>query len=295
VPAVHGGGLGRVARQAPTGSAAAALSAAQSARLIGVACRTPESFGIPHTHWSRQTLADVLFGQRNFPQISARTVGRELDRADLQPHRQKMWLNSHDPRYDEKLADVVALYTDPPRGATVLCYDEKTSIQALERKHPDLPMRPGQPVRREFEYIRHGVTNLLGALDVKTGDAFGSFCQHRGRVEFVEFLDLLAAQHPRGPVHMILDNLNTHYGPEVEAWLRQHPRFIFHFTPFHASWLNQIENWFGRLTTKVLERGSFTSVPDLQAKILAFIRYHNAHDARPINWTYKVQSVAEAA
>jgi transposase len=236
-----------------------------------------------------------LSRQRNFPEISARTVGRELDRADLQPHRQRMWLNSHDPRYDEKLADVVALYTDPPPGANVLCFDEKTSIQALERKHPDLPMRPGQPTCREFEYIRHGVTHLFGALDVKAGSVLGAFYQQRGRKEFVQFLDLLPPKYPRGTVHIILDNLNTHSGPEVEAWRRRHPRFVFHFTPFHASWLNQIENWFGRLTDKVLRRGSFTSLADLQAKILAFICYYNAHDARPINWTYHVQVLAEAA
>jgi transposase len=282
-------------RPTPLGTAADSLSDGQRAKLIGIACRSPADFGVPHTHWSRKTLGEALARQRDLPHISPRTVGRELNRADLQPHRQRMWLNSHDPRYDEKLADVVALYTDPPRGATVLCFDEKTSIQALERKHPDLPMRPGQPICREFEYVRHGVTHLLGALDVRTGLVFGGFCQQRGRTEFVQFMDLLAAEYPRGPVHLILDNLNTHSGPAVEAWLQRHPRFVFHFTPFHASWLNQIENWFGRLTNKVLRRGSFTSVPDLQAKIRDYIRYHNIHDARAIHWTYQVPPAAEAA
>jgi transposase len=250
---------------------------------------------VPHTHWSRETLRRVLAEQTCLPCISARTVGRELRRVELQPHRQRMWLNSQDPRFDEKLADVVALYTDPPPNAQVVCFDEKTSIQALERKHGDRPMAPGQPVRREFEYIRHGVTNLLAALDVKTGRALGQFYPRRGRAEFVEFLDVLRRRYPRGVVHVVMDNLNTHSGPEVERWLRRHPRFVFHFTPFHASWLNQIENWFSRMTAKVLRRGDFQSIADLQNKVSAFIDYDNAHDARPLKWEYSNDQLRAAA
>lgn len=250
---------------------------------------------MPHTHWSRETLRRVVVEQTKLPPISARTVGRELNRADLKPHRQKMWLHSNDPRYDEKLQDVVGLYLDPPPGQHVLCFDEKTQIQALERRHPDVPMAPGHPVRREFEYIRHGTTNLFATLDVKSGTVRARFYERRGRVEFVQHLHVLAAACPRGKVHVILDNLNTHYGPEVEAWKRLHPRFVFHFTPFHASWLNQIENWFSTLDAKVLRRGDFKSVPDLQAKIAAFIAYHNAHDAHPLNWEYGHGQIRAAA
>lgn len=294
VQPVHCQGHGWVARPTPTGTAANFLFEAQRARLIGIACRRPTDFGIPHTHWSRETLRRALAEQTRLPSISARTVGRELDRADLQPHRQRMWLNSNDPRYDEKPRDVVGLYTDPPPGH-VVCFDEKTSIQALERKHPDRPMQPGRPVRREFEYIRHGTTNLFGALDVKTGKVLGRFYDHRGRVEFVQFMNVLAARFPRGCVHVILDNLNTHYGPEVEAWHAQHRRFRFHFTPFHASWLNQIENWFSRLTRRVIQRGDFKDVPDLHAKIFAYVDDHNAHDARPLNWEATHEQLRKAA
>jgi transposase len=208
-----------------------------------------------------------------------------LRSAQLQPHRSRYFLTSRDPLYDEKLRDIVALYLSPPPGATILSIDEKPSIQALSRKYPDLPMRPGEPVAREFEYVRHGVMHLFAGFNVRTGHVLGRVYQHKTRAEFIDFLERCAWRYRQGPVHCVLDNASYHSTPEVKAWLAEHPRFVFHFTPTHASWLNQVECWFSILSRKVLRRGAHSSRRDLARKLLDYIEYWNAQ-AHPFDWAY---------
>jgi transposase len=271
----------------------ASLSGEQRVALIGLACRPPQQEGKPITHWSASELRD-RFAQMMAPvDISTATVGRILQSAQLQPHRQRYWLTSRDPRYDEKLRDIVRLYLDPPPGASVLCLDEKPSIQALSRLHPDLPMRPGYPVAREFEYVRHGVMHLFAAFNTRTGRVDGEVFADKTHVEFIELLERLAWRY-RGRTHCIVDNAGYHKTPAVKAWLAAHPLFELHYTPTHASWLNQIECWFSILSRKALRRGSFESKEDLRRAILAYIAYWN-EQAHPFNWTYGEELVHVAA
>lgn len=207
------------------------------------------------THWTVRSLAEeVGIGKSQTQAI--------LAEADLKPHQVRSWLTSLDPDFDTKQADVCGLYLNPPDNAIVVSVDEKTSIQAKQPIRAEIPMQPGKPARREFEYKRHGVQALLAGLLVHTGEVIGNVYDRNSRVEFIDFLDRLDAQIPAGKhVHAILDNLQVHKTPEVEDWLTDHPRWTFHFTPTHASWLNQIELFFSILTRRLLRRGIFTSRP----------------------------------
>jgi transposase len=217
--------------------------------------------------------------------ISADTIGRILKGAQLQPHRHHYFLQSRDPLYDEKRRAIVRLYLEPPPGATILSLDEKPNIQALSRRHPDLPMRPGRPVLREFEYVRHSVVHLFAAFNVGTGRIIAHVQREKTHVEFIELLERCAWYHRREPVHCIVDNASYHSTPAVKAWLADHPRFRFHYTPTHASWLNQVECWFSILDAKALRRGSFESQHALAEAIREYIAHWNAQ-AHPFNWTY---------
>ena len=274
------------------GASALSLSEEDCAKIVAEACRPPKDVGLPFTNWSRSSLGDYLRGQ-NFD-TSDSTVGRILRGAMLQPHRQKMWLTSHDEEFREKRDDVLRTYYETPPDEHIICADEKTSIQALERLHPDIPMEPGQPVRREFEYIRHGTLCLMGAYDVRRGKLFGFTANKRGGDIFVELLDAIDTCYPEGNGHIIMDNLFDHDTDEVNDWFEGHPRWTRHFTPRHASWLNQIEPAFAFLQRRVLARGSWSSVEDLQDAIYAYLIWHN-QNARPFRWSYRPKSWSQPA
>lgn len=255
--------------------------------MIAEACRPPADVGLPITHWSHHLLADHLC-DTGLP-ISARTVGRILAAATLQPHRQKMWLTSQDAEFRAKRDDVLRVYYDAPADEHIVCLDEMTQLQALERRHADQPMRAGQPVRREWEYIRHGTMVLMGAFDVRRGKLFGFMSERRSGETFLELLEFVDACYPEGRGHIVCDNLSDHDTDDVLAWFDQHPRWTRHFTPKHASWLNQIEVAFALLRRRVIARGSFTSKQDLADKVHDYMGWHDQVDA-PFNWTYRPKS-----
>jgi transposase len=245
--------------------------------VFKTACAPPPE---GETHWTVRTLAETVgVGKSQTHQI--------LADADLKPHQVRSWLTSLDPDFDTKRADVCGLYLNPPENAVVVSIDEKTSIQAREPIRRELAMAPGTPARREFEYRRHGVQALLAALLVHSGEIKGEVYDRNSRVEFLDFLGRLEAEIPPGKdVHAILDNLQVHKTPEVTTWLAEHPRWTLHFTPTHASWLNQVELFFSILSRRLLRRGVFASKADLKAQLLAFIERYNP-TAKPFAWTYE--------
>jgi transposase len=255
-----------------------------AARKIGddqveaVITKTLESTPRGRTHWSTRTMASSVG-------LSHSTIGRMWRAFGLKPHRTESFRLSQDPLLVEKVRDIVGLYMSPPDNAVVLCVDEKSQIQALERAQPVLPMDLGRPERRTHDYIRHGTTDLFAALDAATGRVIGKcYGQHRAR-EFKLFLrEIDAAVPPALDVHVVLDNLATHKTPEIKRWLVRHPRFQLHFTPTHASWLNLVERFFGLLTEHALRRGSHRSGRELQDAIHAYLDAHN-DQPKPFTWT----------
>jgi hypothetical protein len=272
------------------GAAARSLSDADCAVLVGTACCKPAAVGVPVTHWSIRLLGDYLRGDDW--DVSDSMVQRILCKARLKPHKQKMWLNSHDDEYRQKRDDVLGVYYDSPEREHVICVDEKTGMQALERRFADQPMRPGQPVRREFEYIRHGTLTLMGAFDVRAGKLFGFVSEDHDALTFVDLLDVIDTCYPEGKGHIICDNLSAHDTDDVLDWFDDHPRWQRHFTPKHASWLNQIEDAFSILAKHVLARGSFTSLDDLRRKIYDYLVWFN-ETGHIFNWTYQPKSWSE--
>jgi hypothetical protein len=255
--------------------------------VVAEACRPPADVGIPVTQWSISLLGThVRAIEIN---ISDSSVGRILRGALLQPHRQKMWLTSHDDEFRQKRDDVLRVYYETPENEHIICLDEMTGMQALERRYPDLPMVPGIPVRREFEYIRHGTLTLMGAYDVRHGKLFGFFAEEHDSVTFVQLLDLVDACYPTGNGHFVLDNLSTHTTDEVFDWFEEHPRWKLHFTPKHASWMNQIECAFSDFRRCVLARGSFSSKNDLREKGRDYMLWKN-ETGRPFEWSYRPKS-----
>jgi transposase len=230
------------------------------------------------THWSSRSMARHLG-------MSQSTVSRVWRAFGLAPHKQDSWKLSADPLFVEKVRDVVGLYLNPPERALVLCVDEKTQIQALNRTQPVFPMLPGTPKRASHDYVRHGTSSLYAALDLTTGKVIGSLhARHRGQ-EFLAFLKKIDANVPADlDIHLVLDNASTHKTPAVKRWLTAHPRVIMHFTPTSSSWLNLVERWFAELTTKKLRRGTHTSVRQLNTDIRAWIDTWN-DNPRPYIWT----------
>jgi transposase len=230
------------------------------------------------THWSTRSMARRCG-------LSQSAVSRIWRAFALQPHRAEMFQLSRDPLFVEKVRDIVGLYLDPPDKALVLCVDEKTQIQALDRSQPLLPMRPGQAERRTHEYLRHGTTSLFAALEVKSGRVVSDMHARHRSVEFRKFLDRIDASVPAGlDLHLILDNYGTHKTPLIHRWLARHPRFHLHFTPTGASWLNLVERWFANLTEKQIRRGVHRSTRDLEQAIRRYIDHSNQH-AKPFVWT----------
>jgi transposase len=212
----------------------------------------------------------------------------------LKPHQVRSFKFSKDPKLVEKIIDVVGLYLDPPKGALVLCVDEKTQIQALDRTQPTLPIKPGKAQRMTHDYKRNGTTSLYAALEIATGEVTGScYPQHRHQ-EFLAFLNQIVKAYPRRPLHVVLDNSSTHSTPEVNAWLARHPRVHFHFTPSSASWMNMVEIWFSILTKQQVRRGVYHDVPELIAAIEHFIQGYNQR-AQPFVWTKTAEHVIAKA
>lgn len=239
---------------------------------------TLESTPGSDTHWSRASMA-ARTG------LSKSTIGRIWKRFDLKPHLQDSFKLSTDPQFVAKVVDVVGLYHNPPEKAVVLCVDEKSQIQALDRSQPVLPMMPGMPERRTHDYLRHGITSLFAAFNIADGTVIGELHRRHRAVEFKKFLITIDKAVPTGlDVHLVCDNYATHNTPEIKAWLSRHPRFHVHFTPTGSSWINQVERWFGLLTDKLIRRDIHTSVKALEDDIRAWIDGWNKNP-RPFTWT----------
>lgn len=236
------------------------------------------------THWSTRELSKRVG-------LSAMTISRIWGAFGLQPHRSEAFKLSNDPLLVEKVRDIVGLYLDPPDRALVLCVDEKSQIQALNRTQPLLPMVPGQVERRTHDYRRHGTTSLFAALNIATGNVIGELHRRHRSVEFRKFLDTIEAAVPTDlDVHLIMDNYSTHKSPLIKKWLTKRPRFHVHFTPTYGSWINQVERWFALLTQRQIKRGSHKSVFELETAIKQFLTAHN-RDPKPFVWTKTADAI----
>lgn len=254
------------------------------ARIEAMIVTTLESAPANATHWSSRGMAKASG-------LSVSSVQRIWRAFGLQPHRIETFKLSTDPDFVAKVRDVVGLYMSPPERAIVLCVDEKSQIQALDRSQPMLPMRPGQPARRSHDYKRHGTTSLFAALDIATGTVIGKcYTRHRAR-EFRKFLDEIEAAVPNNlDVHLVMDNYATHKTPLIRSWLAKRPRWHVHLTPTSASWLNQVERFFALITERKIRRGIYRSVVALRADILSFIERHNAQP-KPFHWTKSADDI----
>jgi transposase len=249
------------------------------ARVEEAVTRTLESTPAAATHWSTRSLARQVG-------LSQSAIVRIWHSFGLQPHRSETFKLSTDPFLVEKVRDVVGLYVNPPEHAIVLCVDEKSQVQALDRTQPILPLRPGLPEQRTHDYERHGTTSLFAALDIATGKVIGECHRRHRHQEFLKFMELVDSRLPAdaAELHLVLDNYGTHKTPKVVRWFARHPRYHLHFTPTSASWVNQIERWFAEITQKRIRRGSFVSVPSLEKAIREYLEYNNAHP-KPFVWT----------
>ena len=231
------------------------------------------------THWSTRRLAETLG-------ISHMMVARVWKKHGLKPHRLEGYICSNDPDFERKAADIIGLYLNPPAHAAVFCVDEKTAIQALDRKDPVLPLSPGRAERHGFEYYRHGTLSLYAAFNTRSGEVLGKTAARHTSAEFVAFLgDIVAHQPDQKEIHVICDNLSAHKTQKVDAFLDEHPTVRIHFTPTYSSWLNQVELWFGKIQRDVITRGVFTSVADLRRKLMRYIRYYNKKP-KTVKWKY---------
>jgi transposase len=258
------------------------ISEAKQRAVVAATMRRPKAA----THWSARRLAKEVG-------LSSATVHRIWQKYGLQPHRVETFKFSHDPAFEAKLADIVGLYLDPPERALVLCVDEKSQIQALNRTQPVLPLRPGLPARMTHDYERTGTTSLFAALEVASGKVHGQcYARHR-HVEFIAFLESIAKKYRQRDIHVICDNYGTHKHPKVKEWLGDHRRFQLHFTPTSASWLNLVERWFGLITGHVIRRGSFESVRSLERAIRRYLEVWN-QNAKPFTWTKSARQIRKS-
>lgn len=251
-------------------------------QVYEVITRTLETTPPNATHWTTRSLAKELGLTQN-------AVWRIWNAFALQPHRQKTFKLSTDPLFVEKVRDIVGLYLNPPDRAVVLCVDEKSQVQALDRSQPLLPIRPGSPERRSHDYTRHGTTSLFAALDIRTGEVMGRCHRRHRHQEFLRFLkrldQVVKDKHPEGTVvHLVMDNYATHKTPGVKRWFARHPEYRIHFTPTSASWLNQVERFFAEITSKRIRRGVFRSVRALEQAIYDYLQEHN-EEPQPFTWT----------
>lgn len=252
-----------------------------------VIVKTLESTPKDATHWSTRSMAKEV----GLTQSAVHRIWRAFG---LAPHRQDTWKLSKDPQFVAKVKDVVGLYLDPPERAVVLCVDEKSQIQALDRTAPILPMLPGTPARATHDYKRAGTSSLYAALDITTGQVIGSLHSRHRAIEFKKFLNTIDREVPKHlDVHLVLDNASTHKTPQIRNWLVAHPRFIVHFTPTSSSWLNLVERWFSELTTKKLRRGTHRSVRQLNTDIRAWIKTWN-ENPKPFVWTKTAEQILDS-
>jgi len=295
----------------------------QRVDVVSIATSQPAEYDCHATRWSLDDIATTILNQNHAEAMSRSTIWRILEEADLKPHKSEYWLNSHDPDFDEKARDICKLYVDAPQlyqqGRLVICSDEKTGMQILERKHPTKPAIPGIPERREHEYIRHGTRVLINSFAVPTGQIAWTLGQTRTSQDFVAHLDHVVTQFPEMERYdWILDNLNTHWSLDVCQLVAQwcdipfdaqslkrgverrtfltdpSHKHVFHFTPKHGSWLNQVELWFGVLQRRFLSRGEFGSATEFEQRLTAYLEDHNAHYAHPYRWTYTGQPLVRA-
>ncbi len=239
------------------------------------------------THWSTRSMAEATG-------LSQSSISRIWRAFSLQPHRLGTFKLSNDPLFVSKVRDIVGLYMNPPDEALVLCVDEKSQMQALERTQPLLPLRPGLPACRTHDYIRHGTTTLFAALDAKTGKVIGKCYRRHRATEFLKFLRVIDDSVPtKLDVHLILDNYSTHKTPTVRRWLARHPRFHVHYTPTYASWINLVESWFAVLTTRRIRRGSFRSTRQLEAAVREYVDTNNASPT-PFVWTKSANDILDS-
>lgn len=306
------------------------FSLEQILQLFAIACEPPEDYDRPLSHWTARELAAEMLKQGIVERISPRHVGRLLAEADLKPHQSQYWLNPPpDPEFEEKVSDICQTYLSAmeraEQGEQTISIDEMTGIQALERKAPAQPMRPGKPERREFEYIRHGTQTLIASFNVVSGQiAQASVGDTRTEVDYLNHVQQLVASDPKTVKwHLLMDCLNTHQSESLVRWVAQvegletdlgikgksgilqsmqsrseflrepSHKIVFHFTPKHCSWLNQIEMWFGILMSKLLRRGNFMSREQLKTRILDFIDYFNRTMAKPFKWTYQGKALKQ--
>ena len=277
------GGANALTEIAPGRGRKRSISPDAVAAVVDATLQTEPDDG---THWSTRTMGKHVG-------VSHQTIHRIWDAHNLQPHRIGTFKLSTDKQFLEKLTDVVGLYLNPPDKALVLCVDEKSQIQALDRTQPTLPMIRGRCQTMTHDYKRNGTTTLFAALNLAEGTVFGNCAPRHRHQEFLSFLRRLDREFPKAiDLHLVLDNYGTHSHPKVREWLAAHPRFHFHFTPTSCSWLNLVECWFSKLTRKRLKRGVFGSVPELVQAITDFIGSHNS-DPKPLVWTASVQSILQ--
>lgn len=279
------GGLIAISKDKPRGANHGGQDTRKQARLRKKIIQTTTQAKPDNaTHWSTRTLADALHTTHSFVHRVWQSVG-------LKPHLEKTFKVSNDPQFEEKLCDVVGLYLNPPDNAVVFCIDEKTSIQALDRTQPGLPFKKGRCGTVTHDYKRNGTSTLFAALEVATGSVTGECYQQHTHKEFLTFLKTVERQTDKEKdLHIIVDNYATHKHEKVRTWVKRHPRVFLHFTPTSASWLNLVERFFGVLTEKQLKRGVFTSVADLEHKILEYIDKQNTNP-KPFVWTKSAEDI----
>ena len=258
------------------GQPASKLTPKLEARILQATRKKPSDGS---THWSTRRLGMKLG-------VSHMMVARVWAKHGLKPHRLDRYMASNDPDFESKAADIIGLYLNPPAHAAVFCVDEKTAIQALDRKDPVLPLSPGRAERHGFEYYRHGTLSLYAAFNTKTGEVLGKTTSSHTSAEFVAFLGDIAANQPRRKeIHVIADNLSAHKTKKVAQFLADHPNIHLHYTPTYSSWLNQVELWFAKIERDVIARGVFTSVSDLKQKLMRYIRNYNK-SPKTVKWKY---------
>ena len=262
----------------PKGVSQAKTDARLEARVLDYTVTRKPADG--STHWSTRKLAAQLGG------ISHNTVSRIWREHGIKPHRLEGYMASNDPQFEDKAADIIGLYLNPPAHAAVFCVDEKTAIQALDRKDRVLPLSPGRAERHGFEYKRHGTLSLYAAFATQTGEIIGKTAERHTSAEFVSFLGQIVASQSAGrEIHVIADNLSAHKTHQVTAFLAANPNVQLHYTPTYSSWLNQVELWFAKIERDVIGRGVFTSVSDLKNKLMRYIRQYNKQP-RTVKWKY---------
>jgi len=277
------GGPEGLSEDAPHGPSVRRLDAGRVQQIVEATLHTTPKDA---THWSTRTLAKTQG-------VSNATIARIWDAHGLQPHRVETFKLSKDKRFVEKLTDVVGVYLNPPDKAVVLCVDEKSQVQALDRTQPGLPMKKGRCGTMTHDYKRNGTTCLFAALNVLEGKVIGSCYPRHRNLEFLKFLRKIDREIPKElAIHMILDNYGTHNHPNVKSWLEKHPRYVLHFIPTSSSWLNLVERWFGEITRKRIRRGVFRSVPELVGVIEEYIRCNN-EDPKPFVWTKRVDQILD--